>query len=176
MGDLAFAEILLFFAQKQFDWQLGKVRFVGRTFGTTEIAQRISEPHQCTELRPEDLEKVLNNGGNGLARFRMSVITGSVCLPPKSTMILRGNALTIANPFGALHFELVPSGGIMYVKPNSGGEAPQLSDGTAQFETSVMGIRVTNTSSGLYSQHRDAAKYDLWRKNAVSGLHDWFER
>ena len=176
MTDLALAEILLFFARKQYDWQLIPTRFVGRTFGTAEISERISKSNECTEFRPEDLGSVLSNGGNGLAEFRMWPIGGGICLPPHSAIVLRGRELTIANRFGALRFELVPSAGVSHMKPKSGGEVPQLSDGTAQFETRVMGVRVTNTRSGLYSQHRDVAKYEVWRKNVVSGLHEWFER
>lgn len=152
MADLALAEILLFFAGKQYDWQLTPARFVGGTFGTAEVTERISKPNECTEFRPEALESVLSHGGNGLAGFRMRPYAGSICLPPNSTMLLRGRELTITNQFGALRFELVPSGGVTNMKPQSGGELPQLSDGTAQFETRVLGVRVTNTKNGLYSQ------------------------
>ena len=174
-ADITLAEILLFFAHKQPDWQLTTTRFVGKTSGTLEITNRVSQSIECTELRPEDIETILSNSGNGLARFRMSVIGGSVCLPPNSTISLRGRELIIANQFGALHFDLVPSAAVSRMKPGSGGEVPQLSDGTAQFETRIMGIRVTNTKSGLYSQHRDATKYDIWRKNVMTGLHEWFD-
>jgi hypothetical protein len=176
VADLAVAEILLFFVRKQFDWQFTTTRFRGRTFGTMEFTVRVSKPNECTELRPEDLERVLSNSGNGLARVSMWTIGGGICLPPNSTMVLRGRALTIANRFGALRFELVPSGAVSYVEPQSRRAAPPLSDGTARFETRVMGVRVVNTKSALYSQHRDAAKYEVWRKNVVSGLHEWFER
>jgi hypothetical protein len=176
MADLAVAELLLFFVRKQFDWQSTTTRFRGRTAGTMEFTVRVSKSNECTELRPEDLERVLSNSGNGLARVHMRTIGGGICLPPNSTMALRERALTIANRFGALRFELVPSRTVSYVEPQSRRPVPPLPDGTARFETRVMDIAVVNTKSGWYSQHRDAAKYEVWRKNVVSGLHEWFER
>jgi hypothetical protein len=173
--DVALAEMLLFLAHKQFDWQLATTRLAGKTAGTFISTAGLSKPDQCAEVRPEDIEKILTDAGNRLAGLKMSAIGGRVCLPPESTVTLRGSVLMIANPFGTLRFELMPIQNVSYMKPRSGGEVPMLKDGGAQFETRVVGIQITNARHALYSQHRDVAKYDTWRKNVVAGLHEWFE-
>ena len=174
--DLAVAEILLYFAKEQPDWQLGTARFVGKTSGTVAVTRKLSKPTECSTFTPEDLENALKQSGNRLAGLRMSAVGGSVCLPPHSTFKLDHRTLGITNPFGVLRFEVVPSGSVSYIKPGSRTtEVPTLADGKAQFETRVLNINITNRKSALYSQHRDVGKYEGWRKSVVSGLQDWFQ-
>lgn len=174
--DFALAEVLLFFAREEFDWQLARTTFVGSTVGTQMMTQRVSQKNDCTEMSPASLAQALTRAGNVLAGHEISVVGGAVCFPPGTTMILNDSSLTLSNPFGSLAFVLVPSGGVSYMKPGTGGGVPKLPSGEAQLETRLVGIRITNRQAALYSQHRDAAKQAAWRKRVVAGLHSWFEQ
>ena len=140
------------------------------------MTQRVSKKNDCTELSPASLAEALTRAGNLLAGHELSVVGGAVCVPPGTTMILNDSSLTLSNAFGSLQFVLVPSGGVSYMKPGTGGDVPMLPSGEAQLETRVVGIRITNRRAALYNQHRDAAKQAAWRKRVVSELHSWFER
>jgi hypothetical protein len=100
----------------------------------------------------------------------------TVRFPPHTTMILNDSSLTLSNPFGSLQFTLVPSGSISFMEPGRAGEPPTVANDEPRFETTVVGIRIVNRQSALYSQHRDAAKYAAWRKRVVNGLQSWFEQ
>jgi len=96
--------------------------------------------------------------------------------PPAPIVILSDSSLTLSNPFGSLRFVVVPSGSVSHMRPGNGGDPPKLPNGEAQFETRLVGLRITNRRAALYSQHRDAAKQAAWRKRVVTGLHSWFEQ
>jgi hypothetical protein len=172
--DLAVAEILYFFAHEEFDWQAVRVRL-----GPLTTAGRGSRPGQCTEMTPANYAQLMRNDSNVLSGMPMSAVGGSTCFPPQSSIALKGRVLTISNPFGTLGFEPFLSGSVSYIKPGrttlDADALTQLADGKPQWETRVLGVRVTNQMGSLYSQHRDAAKYTDWRKRVVDSLANWFE-
>jgi hypothetical protein len=176
--DFALAEILLFFAREQFDWQLAKTSFTGSTFGRLVTTRPVSKKDDCTEVGPADFAAALRKAGSALAGYELLTFPGRpVCFPPDTTMILSDSSLTLSNPFGSLQFSLVPSGSLSHMKPGTdSAEVPTLPNGEPQFETRLVGIRIINGQAALYSQHRDAAKQAAWRKRVISELHSWFEQ
>jgi|SRR5947209_3025734 len=80
--DFTLAEILLFFARQEFDWQLAKTTFVGSTFGTQVMTQRVSKKRDCTEMSPAKLAEALTRAGNVLAGYELWAVGGAVCFPP----------------------------------------------------------------------------------------------
>lgn len=126
-------------------------------------------------MRGKIFAKMLKATGNRLADVPLLPMGAKVCLPPHSTLTVNGDRVGITNPFGSLMFEVVPSGGVNYIKPGSQTtETPTLADGHAQFETRVVGVKITNRKSAHYSQHRDTGKYEDWRKQVTVGLEKWF--
>ena len=172
--DLAIAEVLVFLGRKEFDWQLSRTRFAGRSGSSVEITQRVSEKGDCTELTAADLGEILRDSGNVVADFEVPPKGGALCLPPRATVTLGPRTLTIAEPFGTLTLELDTRGGVNYV-PGPGSGAPRMTNGEFQFETRVIVIRAIDQKSGLYSQRPEAAKHDAWRRRIVAGLQQWFE-
>jgi hypothetical protein len=175
MHDFVLAEILLFFAREQFDWQLAKTTFAGSTFKET-TAHPVSKEDDCTKVRPADFAAALRRAGSALAGYEFLIFGDAVCFPPRTTMILNDSSLTLSNPFGSLQFTVVPAGGVIYMEPGTGEPSPTLANGEAQFETRLVGIRIVNRQAALYSQHRDAPKQAAWRKRVISELHSWFEQ
>jgi len=175
--DFALAEILLFFAREQFDWQFAKTSFVGSTSGTLVTTQPVSKKDDCTEVSAADFAAALRRAGNALAGYDLLIFGGAVRFPPDTKMILSDTCLTFSNPFGYLRFAIVPSGSLSQMEPGSGSaEVPTLPNGEPQYETRLVGIRIVNRQAALYSQHRDAAKQAAWRKRVISELHSWFEQ
>jgi hypothetical protein len=174
--DFALAEILYFFAEDQPDWQLQTTQYAGKISGTLITKQRMSQPSECTKVVSSDIGSLLRSVGNRLAEFPMAVIGGNICLPPHSTLQVRDKVVEIGNPFGHLRFEVMPSGGVSFVKPGADSiGTPVLTDGKPQFETRVLLIKMTNAKGALYSQHRDADSYAAWRNGVLTGLTKWFE-
>lgn len=174
--DLALAEILVFFARQQFDWQLATTSFKGSMFGQVTV-QPVSKEGDCTQFGPADFAAALRKAGNAFAGYESLMFPGRrVCLPPDTRMTVTSSSLTLSNPFGSLQFTLVP-GSLAHLEPRTGNEpSPSLPNGEPQFETRLFGIRVVNRQTALYSQHRDAEKQAAWRKRVISGLHSWFEQ
>ena len=67
--DFALAEILLFFAREQFDWQVTKTTFAGSTFGRLVTTQPVSKKDDCTEIGPADFAAALRKASSALAGY-----------------------------------------------------------------------------------------------------------
>ena len=172
--DFAVAEILLFFARAQFDWQLATTTFKGATFRMDTI-EPVSKKDECTEFGPAEFAAALKKAGNALADYKSLMFPSRpVCFPPDTALIASRNSLTLSNPFGSLQFTIVP-GSLSQMEPeNRIAEVTTLENGEPRFEGRLFGIRIVNLQTALYSQHRDAAKQAAWRKRVISGLHSWF--
>jgi hypothetical protein len=173
--DFALAEILLFFARAQFDWQLATTSFKGAKF-RMETFEPVSKKDDCAELGPAEFAAALKRAGNALADYKSLMFPNRpVCFPPDTTMTVSANSLTLSNPFGSLQFTIVP-GSLSHMEPESRiAEVPALENGEPRFEERLFGIRIVNRQTALYSQHRDTAKQAAWRKRVIDGLHSWFE-
>jgi len=139
--------------------------------------QPVSEkPDHYTEVGPADFLAALRKAGNALAGYESRTFPArGARFPPGTTMTLGDRSLTLSNRFGSLQFTLSAASGGVSVIPLTNKASPILPDGKPQFETDLLGIRIVNRQTALYSQHRDAAKQAAWRKRVISGLRSWFE-
>ena len=174
--DFTLAEILLFFARAEFDWQLAATTLRG-SMGTMTTAQPVSKEKDCTRVCSADFVALLKKTGNVLAGYDFPTpLGGAVCFPPGTKITPTENSITLSNPFGSLQFVVEPSGDILFSEPGTNEPSPLLPNGESQFETRVFPLRVVNRQNALYSQHRDAAKQAAWRQRVINGLHSWFEQ
>jgi hypothetical protein len=174
--DMVIFSLLAYLGVEQFDWQMKRTRFVSQSIGTATLTLPGSKPNECTVITKGQLGKMLLNAGNSFADGDMFFGRQSLCLPPRSTLQVRADGLTLTNPFCDISFILEPSGAIFFTRPGTHGlEQPLLPNGGgATFETRATGIRVTVRSSAIRSQHRDMPKYQDWSKRVISGAQNWF--
>jgi len=83
--------------------------------------------------------------------------------------------LTLANPYVTTTIEIQGSPSIMYVKPGTGGETPQMPTGGGRFETRVYVLEITTEFHSLRAQSRQIERYRRWHQALVTELHKWFE-
>ena len=140
----------------------------------------ISKPNECSIVRAATLRDRLQDAGNLFADATGSSLNRDLCLPPGSSLQIIGNSLVVRTPLIEVWFEVVPSSGISYVLPDLSPEAQldpaltQLPDGQPRYETRLVGIRVTITSSRLRAQSPEMPKYQDWAKRLVDGASEWF--
>jgi len=177
--DITLYSLLLYFVWEQQDWQLSRNSFRGSGHILTETAG-ISKPNECSIVRAATLRDRLQDAGNLFADATGSSLNRDLCLPPGSSLQLIGNSLVVRSPLIEVWFEVVPSSGVSYTLPGPSPEAPldaaqtQLLDGQPRYETRLVGIRVTITSSRLRAQSPEMPKYQDWAKRLVDGASEWF--
>jgi len=174
--DFLLFSLVSFVAANEFDWQLKKRTYVGKSSGTLMTVEPVSKDCECAIVAAEDLKQELSGAENAFAQAPLLVMSGRLCLPPKSTLEVSDKALIIRNPICQLCFTVESSGAIACDKPRSAGETPQLPNGESQFETRWVGLRAETTFFALRAQHRDTTKYREWATRMVSGARDWFEK
>jgi hypothetical protein len=173
--DMVIFSLLAYFGVEQFDWQIKRVQFVGQTMGTLTTTSFGSKPDECTTVTKAQLQKLLLDAGNFFADGNMFFGPQALCLPPRSTIEVRPDALILINPFCDISFALEASGSVAYYQPGTGAlEQPTLLNGESKLETRTTGIRVTVRCSAVRAQHRDMPKYQDWSKRVVSGAQNWF--
>jgi hypothetical protein len=173
--DMVIFSLLAYLGVEQFDWQMKRTLFVGQSTGTWTLTWPASKPDECTVITKDQLHEMLLNAGNSFADSDMFFGRQSLCLPPRSTLQLRADVLTLTNQFCEVSFILEPSGGIFFGRPGTNAlEQPLLPNGEPTFETRTTGIRVTVRYSAIRVQHNDMPKYRDWSKRVVSGAQSWF--
>jgi hypothetical protein len=173
--DMVTFSLLAYLGAEQFDWQMKRTQFVGRSTGTVTLTAPGSKPDECTVITKDQLRRMLLDAGNSFADGDMLFGRQSQSLPPRSALQVRADGLTLTNPFCEISFILEPSGGIVFTRPGTHAlEQPLLPNGEPTLETRAAGIRVTVRSSAIRSQHRDMPKYQEWSKRVVSGAQSWF--
>lgn len=173
--DLILYSFLAFFGTEQFDWQLKRTALHGTTFGSEIRTQRVSQDNECSWLSPQQLETQLVAAGNVFSRAPLWITGGKLCLPPGSQLRITEKSIAIWTPYCNITFTLEPSGGVSYMKPGSGGEAPQTENGVAQYETRLTGIRSVVELSWIRAQGPEMEKYADWSGRLVKGARLWFE-
>ncbi len=174
--DMAVFSTLAFFFWEQRDWQLKRTIFKGKTTGTNIQTMLGSRPDECTMISGETVIDMLRTVGNSFASAGEPLQRRSVCFPPKSTLKILPDSLVLTNPYCEISLSFEPSGGVHFTKPGTGGDVPQLpSDGGAQFESRLTGIRVNIIYSALRAQDVKMTKYQNQTKQMFEGLRDWFE-
>jgi hypothetical protein len=170
--DLVLFSLVSFLVANEFDWQLRKRVYVGKSSGTLMTVQSVSKDSECTIISAEYLKQELSRAENA---FAQAISSGVLRLPPRSTLAVTSKALVIRNPICHLRFTLESSGSVSFMKPGTGGEVPLLTSGESQLETRWVGLRVETTFCALRAQHRDTMKYRAWASRVIDGARNWFE-
>jgi hypothetical protein len=173
--DLVLFSVVSYLARYEFDWQRRPVRFSGDTVGTILTWDRQSKPSECSRFDEDALRARLTSAANLYAGAPLALTGAALCLPPNTHLNLTRESLTIENPFVRIVLELRPSGSVMYTKPGTGGEAPQMPGGGGRYETRLNGLVARVTYRALRAQHRHMDRYKTWTRSLLSGLHQWFE-
>jgi hypothetical protein len=172
--DMTLRSLVSYLFAEQFDWQLKHVSVKGPLSGTWTTSEPLSAAKDCTTITSDQSFQELTTAGNAFNAG--GFLHQNICLPPGSLLEIRGNVLSIRNPFARISFAVERTGGVMYGKPGSGGlDNPSTPDGTMQYETRVNNIRVSTEYTWIRAQHRDIDRYKAWAERVVSGARLWFE-
>src|SRR6266568_788004 len=166
--DLAIFSLLSFFSSTEFDWQLRRVTYKGRSSGTLMTWQAVSKPNECAIVTSADVAVRLAAAGN---LFAGAPLLGSEawCLPPQTKLEVWANSVVLRNPVFQIQYTVTLSGSVSYMKPGTGGDVPTLPSDGAQFETRWIGIGVETTYFALRAQHRAVPRYREWATRVVNG-------
>ena len=175
-ADFALFSLLCFLTIQEFDWQLSKVKYRSKGFGTGISVQSISKDEECSGFDEKDLRAALTKTGNMFAAAPLTLVSGKLGLPPKSTIEIARRSIMIQNPICRIswHFEGTPAV-LSHIQPGTGGETPQLASGGARFETRMSGFSAEVLYFRLRSQHPDIGKYRDWVSRVLADVHEWFE-
>jgi hypothetical protein len=175
-SDFAVFSLLGFLTVQKFDWQLRKVTIRSQGLGTGFMSQPISRDKECRRFDESDLRAALTNGGNMFAGAPLTLSSGTLRLPPKSTIEIGRKSIVIRNPICRIswHLEDIPFV-LSNMQPGSGGETPGLPSGEPRFETRMKGFRVEVIYFRLRSQSPDIGKYRDWVLRVLTDVHEWFE-
>jgi len=174
-ADFVLFSLVSFLTHDEFDWQLSKVSYKGRSAGIFTSVQRVSKDHECAAFEESGLRARLSQAGNLFAGVPLTLVSGKLCLPPRSSIELSERSLVIRNRICQLSFTVELSGLINYAKPGSSGQTPQLPGGGQQFETRLVGLNVETIYFALRAQHRDSSKYREWCTRVINDAREWFE-
>ena len=175
-SDFFLFSLVSFFTVNEFDWQLKRTIFKGKTSGIVYTAKPVSKRNDCSSFSEQNIRDRLSQAGNLFAGAHLTVTSGRLCLPPRSVLGITANSLVIRNPICEVSFNVEHSGSVNYTKPSTGGlVAPQLAGGGAQYETRLIGLEVQTTYFALRSQHGDSEKYRDWCSRVINGAREWFE-
>jgi hypothetical protein len=173
MLDLAIVSTLSYLGNEQFDWQLKKIQYRGRSSGTMTWASPTSKPDECTELTSAAVREMLEHAGNSFATAQV-FLRPKMCLPPRTQVEVGRASIRIKTRLLWLDFNFDTPGGGDFRSPN-GDQHPVLKDGKPQFITSFVGLDVATKFSGVRSQSREMPKYKEWAARVVEGAQQWFE-
>jgi len=172
--DMAVLSLASYFFTEQFDWQIRQVRIQTPTVGTSVTTESLSKPSECSTVTAVQLLEMLAKAHN-LFASGSHFPRHQLCLPPRSSIEVKAKSFLITNPFVRISFEFEPTGPVLRVKPRTHSlEAPALPDGSSQFETRAIGLRVTVEYTWIRAQHRDIDKYRAWAERVVNGAQRWF--
>jgi len=172
--DITMYSLLSYFGSEQRDWQTNSWSYRGST-GTLTLGQALSKDDECQKVTEPELRELLRKAGNTFADGENVLFGPYICLPPRTTVALTRDTLTIENPFCRISFAIALSGSMWNVKPKSRGEVPQAPQGGAQYQTRPVGIKIAVRYFGIRAQHADIEKYRAWVARVLSGAHTWFE-
>jgi hypothetical protein len=157
---------------EQSDWQLNVIVYkTGR--GTISTPERLSAPHECTSLSPDQLREKLTRVRNMFANVeRIGMSISPLCLPPNSTIDVTANSVVLTTRVCQISIGLKEPYTMMhFADPTSPNAAmPTLKDGMPRYTTVVMGARATVSYYASRAQAPDLPKYQAWAKRIVEGL------
>jgi hypothetical protein len=132
--DFIVFSLVAYLASEHFDWQAQRVQFVGPNSGTFTRTAYVSKPNECVAVMSDQLTELLRNAGNKFSGASIFFFGDRLCLPPRTSIEILPDALTLTNPFCTISIALEESGGVNFAQPKTHGEVPQLPDGEAALE------------------------------------------
>lgn len=167
--DMVVFSLLSFLTHEEYDWQLER-----KSYGTLQTTQAVSKPGECTVYNESDLREKLREANNVFANGPIQVVTGTLCLPPKTTLEVSADTLTLQNQFCRIAFKAEhPAHAILNVDPQTRTDVP-FSPGEPRYEIRTMGLSVETTFFALRAQHRESRRYHEWSSRVVNGARTWF--
>ncbi len=167
--DILLFSLLSFLTHEEYDWQLER-----KSYGTLQTTQVVSKPAECSSYVESDLREKLRNAHNAFADGPFQVLSGKLCLPPRTTLEISPDAVTLQNPFCRIAFVAEhPAHSIFNVDPKTRQYVP-FSSTEPRFEIRTMGLNVETTFFRLRAQHPDNGRYRAWSSRIVSGARAWF--
>ncbi len=175
-ADFALFSLLCFLTAQEFDWQLQKVKYRYKSFGTVMRVQPISKDEECSGFDEKDLRAALTKSGNMFAGAPLLLLSAKLRLPPRSTIEIARRSIVIRNPVCRIswHLEGIPAS-FSHIQPGTGGGTPQLASGGARFETRMSSFSAEVLYFRLRSQRSDIGKYRDWVSRVLADVHEWFE-
>lgn len=173
--DFVLFSLASFLATTEFDWQLRKIVYGGKSSGSVTTVEGVSGNEECSVITVDDLRLRLGEAQNVFAGAPFLIVSGRLCLPPRSALEISANSLIIRNPVCQLCFRIEPFQSAFFDKPRSGGEVAQLPGGGHRYETRLIGLKVQTLFFALRAQHRDSEKYREWTARLIGNARDWFE-
>jgi hypothetical protein len=142
-ADFALFSLLSFLTVQEFDWQLRKTMYRSGGLGLSTIVQSVSKDNECTSFEEKDLSAALSKAGNMFAGAHLTLSSGRLRLPPKSTIEMARRAIVIQNPVCRIswNFEAIPTV-LSHASPSTGGEVPLLESGQPKLETRMNGFSI----------------------------------
>jgi len=173
--DLVLYSLVSFLTHNEYDWQLKRTLYRGPATGTVTTFEPVSKEHECSKYDTAQIQQYLSEAGNLFAGHPVSILSGRLCLPPRTSVEVLSKSLVLRNPICQVRFNTEPSGGMSFIQPGTGGQVPQLKTGGARYETHQIGLRVQTTNFALRAHHHNSGKYREWCNRIVNGGRDWFE-
>jgi hypothetical protein len=174
ISDLAVYSLVSFLGAQESDWQMRRVEYKSNPLGTMFIAQSVSKDVECRIYSETELKSLLKATGNTFAEA-FHLLSGRLCLPPKSTLDISRSSVSIRNPICQISWNLELPGGIFYVEPESGGQVPMLPNGRYRYETQPFGFAIEAVTFALRAQSQQASRYREWLTRVAADTHEWFE-
>ncbi len=175
-SDFAMFSLLCFLTAQEFDWQLRKITYRSKGFGTSTLVSPISKDEECSSLDEGTLRAALIKSGNLFAGAPLLLVSGKLRLPPESTIEITRKSIVIRNPVCQVTWHREDESTVLsHMQPGTGGESPQLPSGAPKFETRMSGFNVEVLYYRWRSQRVDIGKYRDWVSRVLADVHEWFE-
>jgi hypothetical protein len=184
--DMTLYSVISYIRTKQHDWQTVRRRAKRGDGGSVEFFTWTSGPADCALISDDEIRQMLRKVKNSFAetKWHPDGFTHSTCLPPKTTMRIDAQSVTLKNPFCQIVFRVKPTFATYYLPPQAamtelqsrGITKTTLPDGTARFVTFDGGFEVDAKYAALRAQHREQPKYATWVRQMIDGARDWFEK
>ena len=172
--DFLIFSLLSFCTTNEYDWQLERRAYRSGS-GTITTTHGPSNEKDSKVLLEKDLRTALSLADNAFSQAPLLIMTGRLCLPPKTELTISGKSLTLRNPVCQIRFTFDRLVLDLRNPATAEIEVAKLPNGEPQFETRNVGIVVETTYFALRAQHRQKRKYEEWATRLVNGAREWFE-
>src|SRR6476619_3660486 len=102
-ADMSLFSLVLYLWHEQHDWQITR-----DNFGTYERQLYLSQPEkaaECAKVEITEIQSKLRQIGNVFADYKPTLTPSSfMCLPPRSSLLIKPNEISIRTPFCEIRF------------------------------------------------------------------------